>query len=215
MAEEFESLDAAAVAGAHGSSLGWGGVPVLLSPVDVFSTSEVAHPAPPPHHHHHSHQQHTFDLEHLLVKAQAQTPPMCQTNSNVAVPLAPAPKKRRLSRAEEEMAYGQLQDIGGTTAARSRQMTEEERKVMLYKRKLRNRASAARSREKRCRTIRELSNEVAGLLENSNQIAMRCARVRSENERLQRENEMVREENDRLRQMLDTFQVEPLKHNEL
>ncbi len=201
MAEEFESLDAAAVAGAHGNSLGWGGVPVLLSPVDVFSTSETTTTTTTTTvgaHQTHPHQ-HTFDIEHLLIK------PM--SNSNNAVPLAPAPKKRRMSRAEEEMTYGPLQDIGGTTAARSRQMTEEERRVMLYKRKLRNRASAARSREKRCRTIRELSNEVTGLLESSSEIAAQCAKVKCENERLTADNNLLREEVQRLRQIVTGFQI--------
>ena len=95
-------------------------------------------------------------------------------------------------------------DIGGTTAARSRQMTDEERRVMLYKRKLRNRASAARSREKRCRTILELSNEVSSLLECSAKLSQQAHSLSEENARLLQDNNDLRVENERLRALLES-----------
>lgn len=70
----------------------------------------------------------------------------------------PAPK-RKITRTRRrkssplppaDVALDQLAraDLAGTTAARSRKMTASEREVMLHRRRLRNRASAARSRHK-------------------------------------------------------------------
>lgn len=235
MAEEaFDSLDEAAVAGAHG--LGWA---PLLSPIDVLSFGAMDVLLKP-----------TMNLPPVsLAPVTARTPPTVQVASApTPVPLAPAPVRtspprpslpivssgvakkearpvkrrvtprkrsgtldahssaaagpRRLSRSEEALEYGELADIGGTTAARSRQMSEEERRVMLYKRKLRNRASAARSREKRCRTILELSKEVHSLLEVSTKLRVECNSRAAENNQIMNENKKLKAENSRLREVL-------------
>lgn len=104
---------------------------------------------------------------------------------------------RRLSRAEEELEYGSftMADLKGTTAARSRKMTEEERRIMLHKRRLRNRASAARSREKRCRTITDLTKDVEELLRTTAQLSEECAGLSAEVKRLQEENKALQKEN--------------------
>lgn len=56
-----------------------------------------------------------------------------------------------------------LLDLAGTTAARSRKMDPEEREIMLMKRRLRNRASAARSRQKQRNQVRSLTEKVTNL----------------------------------------------------
>lgn len=77
-----------------------------------------------------------------------------------AVPTQPTPPpKRKITRTRRrksaplppaDVALDQLAraDLAGTTAARSRKMSASEREVMLHRRRLRNRASAARSRHK-------------------------------------------------------------------
>lgn len=231
MAEEaFDSLDEAAVAGAHG--LGWG---PLLSPIDVLSFGNMdallkpqiplqpvplAPHAAPQHTSQHAQQQHApVPLAPAPGPAPHSLPPsvglvkreVCavkrravprKRNIVVAPPMPPGHAPRRLSRAEEALEYGALADIGGTTAARSRQMSEEERRVMLYKRKLRNRASAARSREKRCRTIMELSKEVQALLDVSTKLRSECNARAAENDNIFAENKKLKAENDRLRDLL-------------
>lgn len=67
-----------------------------------------------------------------------------------------------------------LADLSGSTAAKSRKMNLEERDIMLHKRRLRNRASAARSRDKQRKTINELGDEVDDLLLMSQQLLHRC-----------------------------------------
>eukprot|EP00184_Porphyridium_aerugineum_P000465 CAMPEP_0184701830 /NCGR_PEP_ID=MMETSP0313-20130426/21811_1 /TAXON_ID=2792 /ORGANISM="Porphyridium aerugineum, Strain SAG 1380-2" /LENGTH=958 /DNA_ID=CAMNT_0027162069 /DNA_START=563 /DNA_END=3439 /DNA_ORIENTATION=+ len=56
-----------------------------------------------------------------------------------------------------ERAIAAIKDIRGSTAARCKTMTEEEHKMMLYKRKIRNRESAERSREKQRLVLQEIN----------------------------------------------------------
>lgn len=80
-------------------------------------------------------------------------------------------------------------------------MSEEERRIMLHKRRLRNRASAARSREKRSRTLNDLSCEVEMLMKRAGDLAEQAKaaveetrRVRARNVLLAKENELLRSE---------------------
>lgn len=92
-----------------------------------------------------------------------------------------------------------FQDLTGTTAARSRKMTDEERKVMLHKRRLRNRASAARSREKRSRTLNDLTAEVEDLVRTSLQLAHQATQAAEEARKLRAKNVMLSKENQLLK----------------
>lgn len=92
-----------------------------------------------------------------------------------------------------------FQDLTGTTAARSRKMTDEERKVMLHKRRLRNRASAARSREKRSRTLNDLTAEVEDLVKKSLQLAQQASQAAEEARKLRAKNVMLSKENQLLK----------------
>ncbi|GAB0491755.1 hypothetical protein MMPV_003010 [Pyropia vietnamensis] len=95
------------------------------------------------------------------VSASAATPVTGATTD--ASPTPPThtvpPPKRKITRTRRrkssplppaDVALDQLAraDLAGTTAARSRKMSASEREVMLHRRRLRNRASAARSRHK-------------------------------------------------------------------
>lgn len=88
-----------------------------------------------------------------------------------------------------------LHDLAGTTAARSRKMSEEERKIMLHKRRLRNRASAARSREKRSKTLNDLAVEVGDLIQTAILIAQQASQVEEEARELRAKNIVLSKEN--------------------
>mmetsp|Transcript_5817 Transcript_5817/g.17393 ORF Transcript_5817/g.17393 Transcript_5817/m.17393 type:complete len:116 (-) Transcript_5817:2204-2551(-) len=60
-----------------------------------------------------------------------------------------------------------LADLAGTTAARSKNMTDEERRLMLLKRKIRNRESATRSRDLRNKEVSDLRETVKLLADRS------------------------------------------------
>lgn len=83
---------------------------------------------------------------------------------------------------EEEARFDpdDLLDLRGSTAAKSRKMTVEQRDVMLHKRRLRNRASAARSRDKQRKTIGELGYEVDNLVHLAAAIEARCVKAESD-----------------------------------
>ena len=108
---------------------------------------------------------------------------------------------KKLQKAKEELEYGLFSpaDLKGTTAARSRKMSEEERRIMLHKRRLRNRASAARSREKRCKTITDLTTEVEELLRTTSELSSKCSSLGVEVKRLQADNKALQKENSRLK----------------
>lgn len=88
------------------------------------------------------------------------------------VPIAPAPPAGQLdqpmkedsSRAARFDEFLQVTDLSGTTANKGRRMTPRERDIMLYKRKLRNRDSASRSRKKKKAVIQGLNEELEALV---------------------------------------------------
>ena len=87
-------------------------------------------------------------------------------------------RRKRLTKEEEaRFPVEELADLTGTTAARSRKMSRKEHDLMLHKRRLRNRESAARSREKQRRTTTELAAEIDVLNERANQLADACKRA--------------------------------------
>ncbi|GAB0497258.1 hypothetical protein MMPV_008582 [Pyropia vietnamensis] len=92
------------------------------------------------------------------------------------------------------------QDLSGTTAAASRRMSTEERQLMLHKRKLRNRASAARSRAVARTVVADVVGEVAALEAAVSAVGARVEGVVSANAELRRENAELREMVSMLRQ---------------
>ncbi|GJD10876.1 hypothetical protein Gasu2_50440 [Galdieria sulphuraria] len=70
---------------------------------------------------------------------------------------------RRRKRQLETFPLEHLKDLKGSTSAEGRKMTAEERALMLYKRKLRNRNSAARSRRRRTIILNEIIDQVSSL----------------------------------------------------
>lgn len=84
------------------------------------------------------------------------------------------------------------QDLAGTTAAASRRMSTEERQLMLHKRKLRNRASAARSRAVARTVVADVVGEVAALEAAVSAVGARVEGVVSANAVLRRENAELR-----------------------
>lgn len=117
-------------------------------------------------------------------------------------------RRHRMTK-EEEARFDprDLVDLRGSTAAQSRKMTDRERDVMLHKRRLRNRQSAARSRDKQRKTITDVGEEVDELHTRSEDIRKQCqkvsedvARLRAVNEALSRELDVLKHENGTLKQ---------------
>mmetsp|Transcript_2289 Transcript_2289/g.6861 ORF Transcript_2289/g.6861 Transcript_2289/m.6861 type:complete len:130 (+) Transcript_2289:133-522(+) len=85
-------------------------------------------------------------------------------------------KLRRFGRRSSDPDVDEpIGDLRGTTAANARRMTEEERNIMLFKRKLRNREAAFKSREKQ----KQLAMEVKVLMRDSCGHILRIVRLYS------------------------------------
>ncbi|PXF49831.1 hypothetical protein BWQ96_00483 [Gracilariopsis chorda] len=81
-------------------------------------------------------------------------------------------------------------------------MSDEERRLMLHKRRLRNRASAARSREKRSRTLIGLTADVEQLMKTSATLAEQASQAVDEARRLRAQNVLLVKENQLLKAQL-------------
>lgn len=127
--------------------------------------------------------------------------PMSPT-SPIAKPRRRTTPTRRKASTSLPLAEADMADLKGTTAARSRKMTEDERRVMLHKRRLRNRASAARSREKRSRTLHDLSSEVEELMKKAAALADQARSAVEEGQKLKAKNALLTKENEFLKSEL-------------
>jgi len=107
--------------------------------------------------------------------------------------------KAELEQLEKSVDPKDLGDLRGTTSALSRKMTTEEHAMMLYKRKLRNRLSAARSRKRHQQTLLQLQSQIDGLNELSNRVMESCEACSVDNGRLREENMRLYCENMNLR----------------
>jgi hypothetical protein len=108
---------------------------------------------------------------------------------------ASSPKRRRrVAKEEDHFIFDKalLQDLKGTTAARSKLMSADERSVMLHKRRLRNRASAARSREKQRSAVRCLSDQVDSLTLKIYDLQQDCISQQEEIRILREQNNVLR-----------------------
>lgn len=77
-----------------------------------------------------------------------------------------------------------LGNLDGTTSAEVRKMNATERELVLYKRKLRNRESARRSRQKRQATLAELQEEIDDLMQVTGRMVEVGISLHEENVRL-------------------------------
>mmetsp|Transcript_12032 Transcript_12032/g.24513 ORF Transcript_12032/g.24513 Transcript_12032/m.24513 type:complete len:312 (-) Transcript_12032:285-1220(-) len=105
-------------------------------------------------------------------------------------------KEKREKERQEFPAEVIGEDWTGTTSSMGKKMTEEERKIMLFKRKLRNRESAARSRRRRQKTLGELQNEMEDLREDSEvllQLSREFLKREEEFEKLESEKTSIQE----------------------
>lgn len=73
--------------------------------------------------------------------------------------------KEKREREAKQFPKEVLGNLDGTTSAEVRKMNATERELVLYKRKLRNRESARRSRQKRQATLAELQEEIDDLMQ--------------------------------------------------
>jgi FtsZ-binding cell division protein ZapB len=86
------------------------------------------------------------------------------------------------------------EDLSGHTAAEAKGMTPEEREKMLYKRRIRNRESAARTREKRKISLQSIQAECDELNQRMAELDERVQQVSDHNSALHRENQRLRME---------------------
>lgn len=86
------------------------------------------------------------------------------------------------SSSEGEDGDEKLLDLAGSTSAAVRKMGSDERALVHYKRRLRNRESAKRSRARRQQTMCEIQVEVEDLREVANGLVERCVRLAREGE---------------------------------
>jgi Basic region leucine zipper len=93
-------------------------------------------------------------------------------------------------------------DLAGSTSAEVRRMNEDERALVHYKRRLRNRESAKRSRARRQATLNDIQAEVCELRDVAQRLLDRCARLARAGDRAVAEAETLRKENSLLESML-------------
>jgi hypothetical protein len=91
------------------------------------------------------------------------------------------------------------EDLSGHTAAEAKGMTPEEREKMLYKRRIRNRESAARTREKRKVSLQSIREECDQLTQRMLDLSQRVEDVIEANSRLHSRNQQLESELFRLR----------------
>lgn len=95
-----------------------------------------------------------------------------------------------------------LLDLAGSTSAEVRRMNEDERALVHYKRRLRNRESAKRSRARRQATIHDIQGELEDLRDVTAKLLDRCVSFARVNDRQSRELETLRKEKHLLESML-------------
>lgn len=87
-----------------------------------------------------------------------------------------------------------LSSLEGTTSAEVRKMNSTERDLVLFKRKLRNRESARRSRVKRQASLAELQTEVDTIASYVEKILISAIGLKNDNDRLNRQLEVANAE---------------------
>eukprot|EP00188_Purpureofilum_apyrenoidigerum_P005684 Plantae.Rhodophyta-Purpureofilum_apyrenoidigerum.ctg7669.p1 GENE.Plantae.Rhodophyta-Purpureofilum_apyrenoidigerum.ctg7669~~Plantae.Rhodophyta-Purpureofilum_apyrenoidigerum.ctg7669.p1 ORF type:complete len:180 (+),score=44.67 Plantae.Rhodophyta-Purpureofilum_apyrenoidigerum.ctg7669:116-655(+) len=100
-------------------------------------------------------------------------------------------------------------DIAGTTSAESKKMTADEYQVMLYKRKLRNRLSASKSRKRHQMEVKQLQQEIGNLSDRADSLTRVCELYAAENTKLRNENMQLYFEGAYLRAQLVHLSAQP------
>jgi len=102
-------------------------------------------------------------------------------------------KEKRVSSLRDagEKAVAVIRDLAGTTAARSKNMSEAERAEMLYRRKIRNRESAVRSRERQREVLEELCGSFERDVRDALAVLDKVSLVLEESRALQLEYDMA------------------------
>lgn len=96
-------------------------------------------------------------------RARTSSPTPATTSGRIDKPKISCTLKEKREREARQFPRALLSNLDGTTSAEVRKMTSEERELVLYKRKLRNRESARRSRQKRQATLADLHDEIGEL----------------------------------------------------
>lgn len=116
-----------------------------------------------------------------------------------------ASKKRSLelvSMTDDAFPAEMLLDLAGSTSAEVRRMNDDERALVHYKRRLRNRESAKRSRARRQATVNDIQVEVEDLRQVTANLVDRCVAFARLNEQQAQELETLRKEKQLLESML-------------
>lgn len=135
-----------------------------------------------------------------------------ESDSSAHVDASPSPpqKKRRseltaddkAEEAEVNFPAEMLLDLSGSTSAEVRRMNEDERALVHYKRRLRNRESAKRSRARRQATLSDIQTELEDLRQVTASLLDRCVTFARCNDRQGQELETLRKEKQLLESML-------------
>lgn len=104
--------------------------------------------------------------------------------SGVTKPTPGGTLKAKRAREAAQYPSALLSSLEGTTSAEVRKMSAKERDLVMYKRKLRNRESARRSRARRQATVAELQDEMGDLLEIAAGVVDAGIAAKAENVRL-------------------------------
>lgn len=113
-----------------------------------------------------------------------------------------SPTANSASRTTPHFPAELLLDLAGSTSAEVRRMNEEERALVHYKRRLRNRESAKRSRARRQATINDIQLEIEHLKQATASLLDTCVAFAKVNSRQAQELETVRKEKNLLETML-------------
>lgn len=114
--------------------------------------------------------------------------------------------KEKREREAKQFPKEVLGNLDGTTSAEVRKMNATERELVLYKRKLRNRESARRSRQKRQATLAELQEEIDDLMQVTGRMVEAGISLHEENVRLR---ERLGAANSEIKGMRSSMYTEP------
>lgn len=121
----------------------------------------------------------------------------------------PSSLKEKREREARQFPSALLTSLDGTTSAEVRKMSVKERELVLYKRKLRNRESARRSRQKRQAALTDLQEEIGELQSCASELLDTALRLRNHNSALKGQLEKAHAENHALRTAAATAKNQP------
>eukprot|EP00177_Eucheuma_denticulatum_P008178 GFKZ01014886.1.p1 GENE.GFKZ01014886.1~~GFKZ01014886.1.p1 ORF type:complete len:348 (-),score=62.99 GFKZ01014886.1:1763-2770(-) len=189
------------------------------------------HPPPPPQPSHTLIQKHPARTPHRPITHHLPQPQPHQHPIQMPVQSAPAPTtvkpvvvrkvhasadvepaislKEKREREARQFPKEILGNLDGTTSAEVRKMNATERELVLYKRKLRNRESARRSRQKRQATLAELQEEVDDLMQVTGRMVEVGISLHEENVKLRDRLALANKEVARMRTVFGENDADP------